>query len=124
MLKRFSASLFLIALLAAPAHALTQAQVEQCNAMAATFPAKQASIAEQTAARDALAERTELAGETWEAAEELRAFSAEHAATADEARQTWESLKADTMAVERALMADVRMLNNDVAQFNKRCAPE
>lgn len=124
MLQRLPASLIAAALLVMPAAALTPAQVEQCNAMAATFPAKQERIAAQTEARDALVARTEAAGEAWESAEELRNFSPDHAAAADTARAEWQALRAQTVSAERALQSAVQMLNTDAAQFNQRCTPQ
>lgn len=109
-------------MLAAPALALTADDARLCNAMAESFVPKQEAIAEQVAERDVLAARTEELGLAYELAEEQRAFSAGHAATADAARAEWESARDETLRAERGLQAAIQQLNEDVAQFNARCA--
>ena len=116
-----AASLFALSL---PAAALTQAEVRQCQAMAATFEAKTGAVEAAKAKRDALAEAAEIAGEAWEDTEIHRNISARHAASADAAKKAWDTAKAEFARSEMALQALVRQLNSDMAQFNTKCATD
>ena len=110
--------------LMAPANALTQDEVKRCNAMSASFAAKKAEIVEAKAALDAKAAETEIAGERWQAAEEMKLVSPQAAKKAGDAKATWDSLKKDVAREQFALRSRVEMLNNDVASFNRSCATE
>ena len=104
-----------------PAAALTESEVRQCNAMAATFAPKQAEFEAKTAERDALALQAEDAGEAWENAEALRAFGAEGAAEADAAKRVHEEAVAAFEAFQYAWQSMGQQLNTDIAAFNAKC---
>lgn len=119
-------NILIIGLLAAssllPAHALSQAEVKRCNAMAASFAAKKAEITKAKADLDEKAALVESLGERWEEVEVHRLVSATHAQEADEAKAKWEGLKSEVLKTQLALQSKVQMLNSDVAAFNKSCA--
>ena len=114
----------LIAGAALPASALTPAEVKKCNAMAASFGAKKAEVLKAKEALEKMAADTELAGETWEAAEEMKLLSPAAAKEADDAKAHWETLKGDFYKKQIALQSQVQMLNKDMAAYNRSCASD
>jgi len=118
----------IIGLLAAssflPAQALTQKEIKRCNAMAASFSAKKVEITSAKEKLDAKVEKTELAGERWEAAEEMKLISPGSAKEAETAKSEWETLKKEVLREQMALQSQVSMLNTDVASFNASCAKD
>lgn len=122
-LKSFIA-IALIAGAAAPASALTPSEVKKCNAMAASFTAKKGEIQKAKEALEAKAATTEEAGERWEAAEEMKLFSAKNAKIAADAKAEWEQHKSEFLKERMVLQSKLEMLNNDVSAFNRSCATE
>ena len=114
----------LLASAAVPASALTQAEIEKCNAMSQSFSAKQTAIKKAKAALDKKAELAEEAGERWEAAEEMKLISARNAKMASDAKTEWERLKNEVYREQMALQSNLKMLNKDIAAFNTSCATE
>ena len=114
----------LLASAAAPAFSLTQDEIKKCNAMAASFAAKKAEIAEAKKTLDAKAEKTELAGESWVAAEEMKLMSPQAAKEAQAKKAAWETLKAEVYREQMALQSRVKMLNKDVAAYNASCSTD
>lgn len=96
--------------------------IKACKALAATMPPKQSDIAEMTAERDVSAEIVETTGEAWEDAEIHRRASAGHATTADQAKAAYEKAKRVLAQQELALQASVAEYNEDIVDFNNRCA--
>ena len=118
-------SLMIIAMLssiAVPASALTQAEIKQCNAMAASFSAKKAELTKAKKALEEKAAATELAGEEWEAAEQEKLFSSEAAQKASDTKAHWTTLKSEFAKDQMALQSKLQMLNTDVAAYNQKCA--
>ena len=111
-------------MVAAPSHALSPDDIKRCNAMAASFEAKKAEIQTAKAALDEKAAATELAGERWEAAEQMKLMSPQAAQEAETSKADWEALKKEVMRDQYALKSQVQMLNKDVAAFNASCATE
>ncbi|MEL6661547.1 MAG: hypothetical protein AAFR33_00995 [Pseudomonadota bacterium] len=109
---------------AGPAAALTGDEVRQCNAMAATFEAKEAEINRLKAAQAALAAEAEILGEEWELLEEQRRFSARHAASADEAKAAFETARDAANRAGMDLNSKVQMFQADAAAFNAKCAAD
>lgn len=107
-------SAFLI--LAAPV-----AQAQTCAQQAAQLQEQQTAAQDLAEARLVLVEDVEAAGDAWEDVEIHRLVSAEHAATADDAKLVYETLKADLLDKEIALQALVVSLNDEVAAYNSKC---
>ncbi|MEM9668736.1 MAG: hypothetical protein AAF950_07400 [Pseudomonadota bacterium] len=123
-MKRF---LFLTSLLvtsALPASALTEGEIRQCNALAATFGPKKAEFDALTAARDELAAAAETAGEDWENAEALRDFGADKAAAADAKKATYDEALIAFEATQRTWQTAGQQLNADFATFNATCTAD
>lgn len=112
----------LIASHSAAAQANGTADMQACKALAATLPPKQAEIAELTASRDEAATLVEATGDAWEDAEIHRLASGAHAATADQAKSSYDDARKLLARREMALQATLRQYNDDVAMFNQRCA--
>ncbi|MEM7662841.1 MAG: hypothetical protein AAF292_11370 [Pseudomonadota bacterium] len=123
-MKRLILPLLLAFSLSAPASALTENEVRQCRAMAATFAPKKAEFDEMAAKRDELALLAEKAGEAWENAETLRNFSPEAAAEADIAKAKYDAARAAFDQVQYAWAAAGRQLNADFSAYNAKCAAE
>ena len=120
-------SLMIIAMFSSitlPASALSQAEIKQCNAMAATFSVKKAELTKAKKALEAKAEATELAGEEWEAAEQEKLFSDEATQKASDTKARWTALKSEFARDQLALQSKLKMLNTDVAAYNLKCAPK
>lgn len=109
---------------ASPTLAFTSAEAEQCAVMAETFPAKQAEVLELQALQERLAEETETLGDIWEAAEEFRLFSPQQASEANAAQSAYELSREEFMRVTMDFRSKAEMLNQDIAQFNARCAAD
>ncbi|MEM0986548.1 MAG: hypothetical protein AAGJ32_09895 [Pseudomonadota bacterium] len=108
----------------APASASAQDQARKCTAMAKTFDAKTTEVEALTQARAQSAAAAEAAGEAWENAETVRHFSAEQAQAADRAKAAWDTAKADFHGKDAALRSAAAMLNRDIVEYNRACAPE
>lgn len=93
-----------------------------CSSQAQTIKAGQKQAKALQAEREALLENVELAGDEWESAEASRLFGDAEAAKADEAKATYETLKAELLDVEYDLQGQVSDLNAAVATYNTRCA--
>jgi len=106
------------------ADALTASEVRACNAMAASFGPKKAEFEALSAQRDALVVTVEEAGDTWDASEALRNFSADHAAEADAAKGAFDDLVIKFDALEQAYRVTGTQLNDDFAAYNAKCATE
>ncbi len=104
--------------------ALTDSEVRACNAMAASFGQRKVEFEALSSRRDALVISVEEAGDTWEAAEALRNFSADHAAHADGAKTAYDDLVAEFDSVEVAYRATGTQLNDDFSAYNAKCASE
>lgn len=118
MKPMFSAlgALSAIFVLAAPtASALT------CSQQAAQLQEKQVAAQQLADARVILLEEVEAAGDAWEDVEVHRLASDDHAATADEAKLTYETLKADLVEKEASLQTLVVSLNDEVTAYNSKC---
>lgn len=102
--------------------AVPSASALSCAEQAASLQDQQAEAQEIAAAREELLEAVEAAGDAWEDVEIHRLVSAGHATTADEAKATYESLKADLIQKEISLQDLVVTLNQDVAAYNETCA--
>ena len=107
--------------LAMPAGALTAQEASQCSTMASSFQVRQTEVVDLQTRQAELAAEAERLGEDWELKEEIRNFSAENAAAADEARIAYETARADAMLVTSDLRSKAQMLNADIAHFNTRC---
>ena len=114
----------LLASAAAPAFSLTQDEIKKCNAMAASFKAKKAEITDAKKLLDAKAEKAELAGDHWKAAEEMKLMSPQAAKEAETSKAKWDALKSEVYREQIALQSRVQMLNKDVAAYNASCSPE
>ncbi|MCI4645499.1 MAG: hypothetical protein MRY64_12015 [Hyphomonadaceae bacterium] len=110
--------------LAMPAGALTAQEAAQCRVMSQSFGVRQAEVLELQERQAELATLADELGAAWELKEEVRNFSAGHAAEADEARIAFDEAKMDAMRVTADLRSKAQMLNADVAQFNARCASD
>lgn len=122
-LKYLSIAALLVSV-AFPAFSLTQSEIKKCNAMAASFKAKKVEITEAKKVLDEKAAKTELAGEEWEAAEQMKLMSPQAAKEADVTKAAWEALKSEVYRDQVALQSKVQMLNKDVAAFNASCSPD
>ncbi|MEM9738966.1 MAG: hypothetical protein AAF829_03790 [Pseudomonadota bacterium] len=117
--------LSLVALVfAGTAQALSPQEIRQCNAMAATFEAKKAEIAELQEVQADLAALAESLGEAWETKEEQRLFSAGHAAQADEAQSAFFAARDEANRVAMDLNSKARMFQADASHFNAKCAAD
>ncbi|MEO0467073.1 MAG: hypothetical protein AAF216_11075 [Pseudomonadota bacterium] len=123
MIRSFVTGLIL-GVFTAPAVALTGAQLEQCQAMSATFETKQTEVLELQALQAELAATAEAAGEAWEDKEEFRLFSPAQAEEADAAKVVFETAKSEAMRAAMDLRSKAQMLNADIAQYNARCAAD
>lgn len=108
----------------APAAALTPTEVHECQTLASGFTAKQAKYQALSAERDALALKAETLGEAWENAEQLRHFSPEAAAEADEAEVVYEDAKIAFETSEAEFQTFGAALNSDIQRFNTLCAAD
>ncbi|MEO0981385.1 MAG: hypothetical protein AAFX03_01905 [Pseudomonadota bacterium] len=123
MLKTTLAALFMVA--AAPsALALTQAEIRECNAMAAAFKQQRQEVEMAKAARDAAAMVAEQAGAAWEEAETHRLVSAGHAETADEAEAAFETAKTAHARAEARLADLAGAYQANAAVYNAKCVRE
>ena len=95
---------------------------KSCNAAANTLTSGQAKAKKMVAAREALVQKVEDAGDSWEEAEALRLYSPAQAAQADESLATYESLKSKLMSDEAEMQAFVADLNQKSADYNRTCA--
>ncbi|MEC7290395.1 MAG: hypothetical protein VXW22_09940 [Pseudomonadota bacterium] len=95
-----------------------------CSQQAAQLQAQQTEAQKLADARASLLEDVETAGDAWEDVEIHRLASAAHAATADEAKLVYETLKADLIEKETSLQSLVVSLNEQVADYNKACVKE
>lgn len=125
MFKPFAAFAIAASIFAVPtASALTPADLQRCQAMAATLTPKQAEIERVKAKRDEYAENVETLGEAWQEAEVHRLVSAGHAAKADEALMAYEEVERGLSKLERGLQGLVVQYNKDIYAYNKSCATE
>ena len=100
------------------------ANAMSCGEQAADLQNRQVTAQEIAEARLALVDEVEAAGDAWEDVEIHRLVSAGHAATADEAKAVYETLKADLFEKEVSLQNLVVSLNQDVAAYNESCAKD
>jgi len=108
-----------IVLFAAPsASALT------CAEQAADLQKRQAQVQKIADARIALVDEVEAAGDAWENAEAMRNFGADEAAEADTTKVAYDALKSDLLQKEVALQAMVVSINDEVADYTKRCVKD
>ena len=106
------------------ATSMTPAQIRSCNALAQGFSGKATEYEAAKASRDEAAAAAELAGEAWEAAEELRLFGAEQASDADEAYAAYEAAKVEFETIEAAVREQGASLNAEIATYNTRCVTD
>lgn len=127
-MKAYIISLALVsafALFGAPAAtALTQDEVNQCNALASSFAPRKAEFDDKSALRDTLATKAEEAGDAWEDAEALRLFSAEHTQAANTAEAEYLEAKAAFETAESEVRALGAALNEDFTIFNTKCVKD
>ena len=123
MTRIFFASLALIVAMPAAADTLAARQAERCMAMKSTLAPKQAEIETATATRDELAARAEALGEQYEDAQVMRLASASNAEAADSAKAAFDAARRAFAQAEFALQANARQFNQDVADYNRSCAP-
>ena len=116
MIRIFLASVALMIAMPATADALSPKQVERCKAMQATLAPKQAEIEKATASRDELAARAE--------AQVMRLASSSNAEAADSAKAEFDAARRAFAQAEFALQANARQFNQDVADYNRSCAPK
>jgi len=95
-----------------------------CAEQARDLQNRQVEVQEIADARLALVDEVEAAGDAWEDVEVHRLASAGHAQVADDAKLKYETLKSDLMQKEVALQAMVVSINDDVADYTKRCVKE
>lgn len=124
MTRIFFASLALIVAMPAAADTLSAKQVERCMAMKSTLAPKQAEIETATAKRDELAAKAEALGEQYEEAQVMRLASSSNAAAADSAQAAFDAARRAFAQAEFALQANARQYNQDVADYNRSCAPK
>ena len=124
MIRIFLASVALMIAMPATADALSPKQVERCKAMQATLAPKQAEIEAATASRAELAARAEALGEQYEDAQVMRLASSSNAEAADSAKAEFDAARRAFAQAEFALQANARQFNQDVADYNRSCAPK
>ena len=124
MIRIFLASVALMIAMPATADALSPKQVERCRAMKSTLAPKQAEIEKATASRDELAARAEALGEQYEDAQVMRLASSSNAEAADSAKAEFDAARRAFAQAEFALQANARQFNQDVADYNRSCAPK
>ena len=118
MISSLSTLAATLLILAPSASALT------CAEQAADIQNRQVKAQAVAEARLELVDEVEAAGDAWEDVEIHRLASAGHAATADEAKAVYETLKADLFEKESSLQTLVVSLNEDVAAYNQRCVTD
>jgi SMC interacting uncharacterized protein involved in chromosome segregation len=107
-----------------PASALSQNDLERCQAMAATLAPKQAEITQLKEKRDTAAAKLAEMRAEWEEAETMRNFDADAAQRADALDADYETLERTVANSERALQALVQQFNQDVAAYNSSCSTD
>lgn len=93
-----------------------------CSQQASALQKQQAKAQKLAEARLTLVDEVEAAGDTWQEAEAMRNYG--QAASADEAKLTYETLKSDLMDKEASLQTLVASLNEDVAAYNAKCVKD
>ncbi|MBU2607058.1 MAG: hypothetical protein KKC43_14350 [Alphaproteobacteria bacterium] len=124
MIRILLASIALTAAMPAVADTLSPKQVERCKAMQSTLAPKQAEIEAATATRDELAARAEALGEQYDDAQVMRLASSSNAEAADSAKAEFDAARRAFAQAEFALQANARQYNQDVADYNRSCAPK
>jgi hypothetical protein len=119
-----AAFLSVFAVAPSSAQAMSAADVERCQMMAATLTPKKAEMEKLIVRRDALAEEIDLMGADWEDDEALRVASSGHADAADQSKARYDEAKSALMQLERGLQASSRQFNRDVADYNRSCATD
>ena len=114
----------LSALVALTVFAAPMASAQSCAKQAASLQEKQVEAQALAEARLTLVDEIEAAGDAWEDVEVHRLVSEGHAAKADEAKLTYEMLKADLFEKESSLQVLVTTLNEDVQAYNQRCVTD
>ena len=114
----------LSALVALTVFAAPMASAQSCAKQAASLQEKQVEAQALAEARLTLVDEIEAAGDAWEDVEVHRLVSEGHAAKADEAKLTYETLKADLFEKESSLQVLVATLNEDVQAYNQRCVTD
>jgi len=103
------------------ASAMGQGDGRSCGALAKQVKADSQDVQARQAAIETLASDAELAGEAWENAEALRAFSPEQAAEADALKADYETSRTTFETAQIELSERASALNTDIAAYNARC---
>lgn|GEM_PF-2772860 len=104
-----------------PAMALSPSRYQACQGLNADLSQQQVKLLDLQERYQTLAAEVEAAGEVWEAAETLRAFSPEHEVEADDTKLVYDDLRSSFFETQTDLADKVDTFNRAASEFNRTC---
>ena len=122
MLKQVFLGMTIVGWVSLPAHALSKEEAKRCKNIAEALPAEQAELDARKATLLRLKTEADEAGDAYEEAQKLSAFSDDYKRDAQAKRSEFDRKRAELAELNLKLQEQAADFNNRVSWFNRTCA--